>query len=356
MKRLFATIVTLFALAAPALADVTVERFIRSGGLAGLGANETVAVEKISGLRKREATTTKLTGALGSFLGARAADIRNETITDVAKDAVWTLDHDAKSYSQSTLSAAREQSAAKSSEPNGTRRDEKKSDVKVVRNEVTVKETGQKKDLNGFPCVETVIIWVLETEDTESKERSKLVMTTDLWNTPDTAATQALVKEEGAFSQAYWKKAGADLSTEDRKNLGFAALGGMLGQDEKSLEAGMKDFRAKMEQVKGFAISTSIRWDVNPKEGDDAKASKKETAKKKRSDDDTPRGPGGFFGALRRAIREDVTGRSEDAPDDEQEQRSSSTVFDSYTEIRKITVAAVPGGEFQPPAGYKPAK
>ena len=31
----------------------------------------------------------------------------------------------------------------------------------------------------------------------------------------------------------------------------------------------------------------------------------------------------------------------------------ANTVFDTYTEIRKISTASLPGSDFAPPAGYK---
>lgn len=341
-------------LATSAVADVTVERFVRSGGLAGLGSNETTAVEKMSGAKKREATSTKLTGSLAGFLGSLAKEIKNDTLTDVTKDSVWTFDHEAKTYSRSTISDAYKSAESRSQEQ--TSREKKtekgdKSETKVVRNEVTVNETGQTKDLNGFPCSQYIITWLLELEDTKTGERTKTVMTTELWNTPETRETRALAKEEADFDRVYWKKAGVDVSTEERKSLGVSALGALMNQDDKSVQAGMKDLQDKLSKIKGFSISTSIRWQVNPKEGAGEKAAKK----KVKSEDEDSGSRGGFFSALRKAIKRDVTG-SDQQEVEADENAAKGVLFDSYTEIRKISVSAILASEFQVPAGYAPAK
>jgi len=38
----------------------------------------------------------------------------------------------------------------------------------VVRNEITVKETGEKKTIGEYPCARYVITWVVETENIET--------------------------------------------------------------------------------------------------------------------------------------------------------------------------------------------
>ncbi|NTU59611.1 MAG: hypothetical protein HGA98_00965 [Deltaproteobacteria bacterium] len=354
MNRAVLALLSCLALASAAAADVTVERFVKSGGLAGVGANETVAVEKLSAGKKREATSTKLTGSLAGFLGSLAKEVKNDTLTDVAKDSVWTFDHEAKTFSRSSISEAyRTAESAADKQTRQEKRDakDKKSETRVVRNEVTVRETGQTKDLNGFPCVQYVVTWLLELEDTKTGERTKTVMTNELWNTPETKETKALAKEEAEFDRAYWKRAGADVTTEEKKGLGLSAMAGMLGQDDATVQAGVKDLQEKLSKIKGFSISTAIRWQVNPKDGQEEKAAKK---KKKSEEAEESGGRGGFFSALRKAIKKDVTGSDQEEIEPDQSAQEG-VLFDSYTEIRKISVAPVPAADFQVPAGYKAA-
>ncbi|HEY6011662.1 MAG TPA: hypothetical protein VIX18_09335, partial [Nitrospirota bacterium] len=188
-----------------AMGDVTVERFNKSGGIQGIGASESAVVEKLSGLKKHETSSVKMTGAVGGFLGKIAGDMGSDVITEIDKDVVRTLDHKKKTYSEHpiTLPKAKEDPSARSEKGK-----EEKPKVRVVRNEISVKDTGEKKTINGFDCNRYVVTWLIETENLETKERSKTTMTNDLWNTSETKEIRALQKEEMEFAKAYMKKLG----------------------------------------------------------------------------------------------------------------------------------------------------
>ena len=118
--------------AGSARADVTVERTMKSAGFAGIGAGESTTVEKLSGLRKRDVSTMKMTG----FLGKVAGDLGSDEITDIAKDAVWKLDHKKKTYTESRITPPPQPKE----EPAQDRPEKpEKPKVRVVRNEITVK-------------------------------------------------------------------------------------------------------------------------------------------------------------------------------------------------------------------------
>jgi len=94
----------------------------------------------------------------------------------------------------------------------------------VIRSEISVKETGEKKTVNGFECSRYIVTWLVETENIETKERSKTTMTNDLWNTPETKEIRTLQKEEMEYSKAYMKKLGLEMSPEDSRKLGMTAV------------------------------------------------------------------------------------------------------------------------------------
>jgi len=91
-----------------ALGDVTVERFITSGGIKGIGASESTVVEKLSGLKKHDASSMKMTGAVGGFLSKISGDMGSDVITNIEKDVVWTIDHKKKAYTESSITLPKE--------------------------------------------------------------------------------------------------------------------------------------------------------------------------------------------------------------------------------------------------------
>ena len=321
----------LLAGAGAARADVTVERYVKTGGFGGIGAAEGTQVEKLAGLRKRDAGTMKMTG----FMGKMAGEMGSDTITDIAKDSVWVLDHKKKTYTESRIVVPLEREA-----PGREERKKEKPTVRVVRNEVTVKETGEKRTIAGFPCVRYLVTWVVETEDLETKERGENTMAMDLWNTPETGEIRDLQKEERAFTEAWLKKIGWDMSDAETRKLGLGALAGMLG-DEESLKKGAKEVAEKLAKVKGFPLATGVKWSV------------KGGAGARKGGGDAPEGMPDIargFGALKAALAKKKGGEKAAAPSGDE---GGGALFESYTEIRSISTKSLPDADFSVPAGYK---
>jgi hypothetical protein len=334
--------------AGAARADVTVERTAKSGGIAGFGAGETTMVEKISGLRKRSVTNMKMTG----FLGKMAGDMGGDEITDIEKDAVWRLDHKKKTYTESKITPPPQ---PKEEEQKGGREGKaEKPKTRVVRNEVTVRDTGEKKRIGDYDCTHYQIVWIVETEDLETKERTESTMTSDLWTTPETAEIRALSQEEREFTRAWLKKIGWDMSDEDTRKMGLAMVGALIGGDEESFKKGAKEVAAKMEKIKGYPIGTGVKWQLKGGAGAAAKKGGAAGAGEGGGGEaggmpDIAKGLGGLMSAFG---KKGGSGGGEKAAASG-DAGGAKTVFDTYTEIRKITTASLPGADFAPPAGYK---
>lgn len=326
--------------AATAGAGITVERTMKTGGFGGLGAGDTTTVEKISGLRKRVVSTMKMTG----FIGQMAGDIGGDEITDIQKDVVWRLDHKRKTYVESKITPPPKSKEARREKQGREGKDEQPK-VRVVRNEITVKDTGEHKTIGDYSCAHYQITWVVETEDLESKERGESTMTTDLWTTPETAEIGALIKEERDFNQAWLKKIGWEMSDQEASRMGMGLVGTMLGGDEESFKKGAREVAEKMEKIKGYPIGTAIRWQVKSSGGAVAKKGRGEGSGEPAPD--IAKGFGGLMAAMGRKGGKtggDAGGSGEGG---------ANTVFDTYTEIHKISTAALPDADFIPPEGYK---
>jgi len=320
-------------------ADVTVERTMKTGGLGGLGAGNSTFVEKISGLKKRTVTSMKMSG----FLGKMAGEIGGDEITDIAKDAVWKLDHKKKTYTESKITPPPQSKETPGEKP-GRKDKAEKPQVRIVRNEVTVKEPGDKKTIGAYDCTHYVISWLVETEDLETKERSESTMTMDLWNTPENAETRALLKEEREFSDAWLKKIGWDLTDQEAGKLGLAMVGAMIGGDDESFRKGAKDVAEKMEKVKGYPIGTGVKWQLKSSGGTGAKKSGGGSGE---APSDVPKGLGGLMAAFGKK------GGSGGGEAGTAGAAGENTVFDTYTEVLKISTASLSGSEFVPPTDYR---
>jgi len=329
--------------------DATVERFNKSGGIGGIGASESAVVEKLSRLKKHETSSVKLTGSVGGFFSKIAGDMGSDVITDIDKDVVRTLDHKKKTYTERpiTLPKEKEQSpgrAEKDKEAGG-----EKPKVRVVRNEISVKDTGEKKTINGFDCNRYVVTWLIETENIETGERSKTTMTNDLWNTPETKEIRALQKEELEFAKAFMKKLGLSVSPEDARKFGMTAVAGMFGDDEQAVKKKLKELQEKMAKIKGYPIVTALKWEVESPEAT-RKAGVEKTEKESEGVDLTG-GIGGLLGGLaKKAAKKKAAESAKESAKDGQ------VLFDFYSEIKKIDVSPIPSSDFEVPSGYKRIK
>lgn len=337
--------------------DVTVERFFKTGGFGGIGASESSQVAKISGIKKREKGATKMTGSFGKLVTKMAGEMESDSITDINRDAIWSLDHKNKSYTEQKISAT-EALIPKEDKSQKVEKPEKKEEpkVRVIRNEFSVKATGEKKTINGYDCTKYALTWLVETEDLETKERAKNIMTTELWNTPETKEIKQLQDEENAFNLAYLKKLGLERSAEEMQKFGLAMMGGMLGGDEKTMEKNAKELKGKLSEIKGYPIATSVKWEhqsdpMKKKEAEEAEVEEEPSE----DTDESEGGIGGFMSGLAKKAMKDKMKEKEKAKEAEKKEKEN-VVFDSYTEIRKITSSNISQTEFEIPAGYKPVK
>ena len=316
-----------------ASADVIVERFTKSGGFGGMGASEMRTTESIKGVKKKEDSSTKFTG---KFLGKFAGKKESSMIYRIDKDLIWDLDHSKKTYQERPISLPEGQgipegSGTRGEEPMEASKEGEEPEVRIVKNEFSVEKTGEKKTINGFPCEKYVLTWILETENVETKERSRNRMTTELWNTPKDKKIKTLIKEETAFSQAYLKKLGIDFTPGEMKQFGLS----MLGSVAASTGA---DLKKEMSKIKGYPIVSSVKWEA---ESDKAK---KEIDEEAPEDEgmDLSEGLGGFGSFLKKKMK-----------GSKKEEKEAKPLFESYTEIKSIDVSELSDTYFNVPEGYR---
>jgi len=320
--------------AGAARADVTVERYLKTGGFMGFGGGETTSVDKISGERRRDAGTMKM----GGFLGKMTGEIRNDTITNVPADQLITIDHGNKTYTVAPITPPPMQEGP-AGQPEAKAEREEPPKVRVVRNEVTVEETGESKQLAGHDAKRWVVTWIVETEDLETKKRSENTMTMDLWNAPEKGDVKALAEAERDFAKAYMKKIGWDMTDEQARRMGLGMVAMLLGGSE-SLQSGAKQVAEKLSKIKGYPLATAVKWNIKTT-GGAAGAGGGEG--QPQGIQDVVKGLGGLMSAFGKKV----------AKKDEKKDEGGGAVFETYTEIRAIRVGSIPAADFKPPADYK---
>jgi hypothetical protein len=318
----------------PAFGDATIESMVKIGGFKGMGASEGTVIKRYQGDKRSESTAHKFTGAILSKMtgGSEALNIIR-----LDKGVYWNLDPKNKTYTEKTIEPL------KMGEPKEQAPKEKPK-TRVTKSEFTVKKTGASENINGFPCEEYLVSWLLEMEDIETKAKTRTTMNTNLWTTPETSTIQNAQAQELQFGKAYAHKLGIDHSLEETKRLGIEALGAMSGVSEEEMGKGFKRLKEEMSKIKGYPIRSVVNWAM---EGDKPAAGAKEEAPSSGSVADIQKSVGSFLGGLAGKVAQ-KTGSD----------KSSSTAgkeeafFSSMTEIKAIHVNSISADVFEIPAGY----
>ena len=329
MKRSIIPVALLVTLMSFSLAwsDTTIETTHKTSGFRGIAASKGTSIQRYQAYKLWESTTTGFAGAILSKITGKQETI---TITRVDKGVYWTLDSEEMTYEEAPIVPLKDMTGKKPSD----KKAEGKKKVKVRKSQFTVKKTGASETINGFPCEEYLITWLLELEDVETKQRSLSTMTTNLWSTPETAAVRSAQADVMKFQRAFARKLGVDVTPDEARLMGMEVFTVMSGMSEAELSKGLSRVQREMSKIKGYPIRTEVIWNLEPA-GD---ASIKEDSGASTSTQDTA-GRSCLFGGL--ANFSGQQGRSGGAP-----------LFSSEFEVKSIEVKPVPAKTFEIPTGY----
>ena len=311
-----------------ARADVKTEHFTHFGGVLGMGASDIVTTDYLQGLKKRDESSIKFTGAvLGALQRLTSHGDKGSESFDILRvdqNKRYSLKPDKKTYSESPLYQPPEE---QKEDKSAGKQDKEENDTKITKNEFTVKDTGKKKDINGWACHEYIITWHVETENTKTHEKGKSIMTSDLWNANDTKLEKAR-EEELAYSKAYLKLMHLPTSPDELKQFGFGTAT-ISGAESKA-------FFDKLHTIKGYPISIDVTWEASSTGGDKDKSASSEDDSQKSQD--AVKALGSLFGS------------KDDTP--KQDGDDMTTVFTSHTELKSVDLGKLDKALFEVPADY----
>jgi hypothetical protein len=325
----FSTVVCILLMSAPVWGDTTMETTFKTGGVQGMGASEGTRIERYHGSKKYEVVDTKFTGAILSRLTSGNESI---TITRLDKSVYWELDPAKKTYRETPIAPLKLSEAP-------AQKGKEEKEMRVTKSEFSVKKTGNSESINGFPCTEYLLTWLLETEDVQTKAKSQLTMTTNLWTTPETATIRRAQAEVGDFDRALAKKLGVDMSPEEAKQMGMGALAAIGGVSDAELKQGLSKVRREMAKIQGYPIRTTVTWNQQGSEGGEASGEK----------------GAGYSGASELlkgggCLLPGLPGTGA------KEGKQGGAVFSSTSEVKSINVDPVQASSFEIPSGYNQVK
>ena len=267
-------------------------------------------------------------------------------IIDLGEEKVYDLDLRKKQYTVTTFAELRrrmeeaqrkaEESArkanAKEAKADAKERDPNQKEVEV---DFDLKETGQKKTINGFDTREVVMTITLREKGKTLEQGGGMVLTDDMWMAPKIAA----MKEIAEFNQRYAVKLqGPMMAGASAQDLAAAmAMYPMM----KQAVARMNTENVKMD---GTPISSTVTMD--------AVQSAEQSAQEAKRDEDSKPDASTSVGSLLSGL---AKRRAAQKQEGQNENKGRSTFMTTTNEVLKVTTA-VSAADVAIPAGFKENK
>lgn len=271
--------------------------------------------------------------------GDRKLTVNESTgqIIDLKEEKVYDLDMRSRTYTVTTFDEVRrrmEEARKKAAESQAGREEsarEPRSDGKEIEIDFDLKETGQKRSVNGFDAREVVMTIVAREKGRTLEEAGGMVMTSTSWLASDVRA----LKEIYEFDRRYAEKLYGPMMGDAQQMAMATAMYPML----KDAMARLQKERVNLD---GAPVMTVLKVEAaaNPEQ---AAAAKKEESR-------PPSSIGGIGGALAgrmmRRNRDKPAAAEPSAP-------GRSLIFTMQHEVLKVTPSAT-DADVAVPAGFTP--
>ncbi|HMF99129.1 MAG TPA: hypothetical protein VKE96_32735, partial [Vicinamibacterales bacterium] len=275
-------------------------------------------------------------------------------IVDLAEEKVYDLDLKKKAYKVTTFAELRrrfeeqQRKAAeevKRSEDQAAKEKPAQPDpnAKQVEIDVDVKNTGQKKTINGFDTQEQVITITVREKGKTLEQGGGMVLTSDMWITPTIKAMKDVAEFDMRYAQKLYGGVAAGVSPEQ-----MAAAMAMYPM--------MKDALGKMSsegaKLQGSAIQTTMTMDaVKSAEEMQRDAQSSSTA----SSSDSSAKPTSVGGALGGMLARRMKKSSDENKDGASGDKSRARFMTTTHEVLKVATE-VSAADLAVPAGFKENK
>ena len=270
------------------------------------------------------------------------ADEQRGQIIDLAEEKIYDVDIRRKTYTVTTFAELRRriEEARKKAEADAAKAQagEKPADAppdqsgKEMEVDFSVKETGQRKTINGFDTRQAIMSIVFREKGRTLEQSGGLVVTSDIWLTGRIAAMREIADFDLRYARALQGPMVAGASAEE-----MAAALAMYPM----LKDGLTRMRDEAVKLDGTAILTTTTIE-SVKSEEQLAADKKNTEAESRPS--TSGGVGGLVGGLARR-----------AAQRREEPRSRATFMTSTNEVLKVTTE-VAAADVSVPQGFKENK
>ncbi len=311
----------------------------------GLGQYSTHDLIFIQGMKqyKESSGTFKGEGMVGQIMsGLLFGDKSKGEITDLQAMKVIELFKEKHQYSEHPIEKIQLNMNEEQNEQTEAQEQTGETDnaIKIIRQELRVVPTHKSKTIHNFPCREYQVFWITEWENTETGEKGKDSLFTDVWATQKTASIKKGLQEELNFQKVYLQKVGLKVDPNSQSILGLNWI--KMFQNMKHGQAGKANFNEtkwieELKKIKGYPVVIDGEFYVS------SSKSKKIKSEKENENFDFTNPTGMFGNLLKKSARKTKGSKS----------NKKEPAFAYHTELIKIEVKPISENKFKVPAGYQ---
>lgn len=320
-------------------------------------------------VRTDEKTRFQLAGALGkvvNFFGGKAARegvtstvalkgnrlmTSNDTtgeIIDLSEEKVYSLDIKKKSYTVVTFAEMRRQmeearkraqDEAKKEQPG---KPESDPNAKQMEVDFEVKNTGEKKEINGFSTSQAIMTITVREKGKTLQQAGGMVLTSDLWMTPSIPQMKEIAEFHMKYAEKLYGPMVAGASPQE-----MASAMAMYPAMKPALEKMAEEAR----KLQGTPILTTTTLDAVLSAEQMQQQSSGSGSAKSNDSSAPPTSVGGLIGGFGRRMAR----KKEDEPAAAAGPKDRSTVLTTTNEVLKVATS-VTAEEVAIPAGFKEKK
>ena len=281
--------------------------------------------------------------------GDRKATLNDSTgtIVDLGEEKIYDLDMKKKTYKVTTFAELRRrmEEAKKKAEQDAQKEQAKEKEKPAepapkesnVEIDFDVKNTGQKKTVNGFDAHQVVMTITVREKGKTLEQNGGLVLTADSWMAlPKIAAMKEVTDFDMRYAQKLYGPMIAGASPQD-----MAAAAAMYPM----MAPAIAKMRTEGVKLDGTPVMTQLTFDAVQS------AEQAAAEQKPQGDSKSPGGLGGIAGGLMRRAAQKKAEKSEG----DQSQKGRTRVMTSTTEVLKV-VSDVAAADVAVPAGFKENK
>ena len=281
-----------------------------------------------------------------SVKGDRKMTVTGDTaqIIDLKEEKVYDVNLKNKSYTVTTFAEMRRQmeearkkaeaQARESAEPSQPAARDSREPQKEVEIDFSLKESGQKRAINGFDAREVVMTLAVREKGKKLEESGGLVMTSNSWLAPKIAS----MNDVAAFDRRYAEKMGAPTMLDAQQ---MAMVMAMYPQ----MKDAMAKFEAENVNMDGTPVLTVVKFEAvaNPEQAKQQQQSRNEQQSS---------GGGGLLGGLGGRLGRRIAGGGDNNKPAEGAASNRATIMTMQHELLKVT-PAVTDADVAIPAGFK---